>query len=43
VDEWIEIMKNSGEPLPPPTAGLGVVRKILAGVKGVGEEHRPPT
>jgi predicted RNase H-like HicB family nuclease len=43
VDEWVEIMKSRGQPLPPPTAGQGVAEKILAGVKGVGVEPRPPT
>jgi predicted RNase H-like HicB family nuclease len=43
VDEWIEIMKSRGQPLPPPTAEQGVARKILAGVRGVGGEPRPPT
>ena len=43
VDEWIEIMKSDGEPLPPPTAGRGVARRILAEVKGVGVNPRPPT
>jgi predicted RNase H-like HicB family nuclease len=28
VEEWIETMKQSGQPLPPPTAGQGVVQKI---------------
>jgi predicted RNase H-like HicB family nuclease len=41
-DEWIEIMKSRGQPLPPPTAGRGVANKILADVKGVGMEPRPP-
>jgi hypothetical protein len=43
VDEWVDIMRNRGEPLPPPTAGQGVAQKILDGVKGVGVETRPPT
>jgi predicted RNase H-like HicB family nuclease len=30
VDEWIENMKTRGQPLPSPTAGRGVARKILA-------------
>jgi predicted RNase H-like HicB family nuclease len=29
VDEWIEIMKKDGRPLPPPTAGRDVVGKLL--------------
>jgi len=28
VDEWIEIFKEDGKPLPPPTAGQGIVEKI---------------
>jgi len=28
VDEWIELMKQYGKPLPPPTAGRNVVDKI---------------
>jgi predicted RNase H-like HicB family nuclease len=28
VDEWIELMKRDGKPLPPPTAGRNVVEKI---------------
>jgi len=43
VDEWVEIMKSRGQPLPPPTAGQGVARKILADVKGVGMDPGPPT
>jgi predicted RNase H-like HicB family nuclease len=43
VDEWIEIMKHRGQPLPPPTAGQGVAGKILAAVKGVGVNPGPPT
>lgn len=29
VDEWIEIMKKEGRPLPPATAGKNVVDKLL--------------
>ena len=29
VDEWIELMKKDGKPLPPPTAGKNLVEKIL--------------
>jgi predicted RNase H-like HicB family nuclease len=29
VDEWIETLKEDGKPLPPPTAGRNVVKKIL--------------
>ncbi|HZS48241.1 MAG TPA: hypothetical protein VFC63_24440 [Blastocatellia bacterium] len=29
VNEWIEIFKKDGKPLPPPTAGKGVVKKLL--------------
>ena len=29
VEEWIEIMKSDGNPLPPPTAGKNLVSKIL--------------
>ena len=28
VDEWIEIFKADGKPLPPPTAGQGIAEKI---------------
>jgi predicted RNase H-like HicB family nuclease len=28
VDEWIELMKQEGKPLPPPTAGRNVAEKI---------------
>ena len=28
VDEWIDIFKEDGRPLPPPTAGRGIVEKI---------------
>lgn len=42
VDEWIDILKGRGQPLPPPTTGRGVAGKILADVKGVGVQPRPP-
>ncbi len=29
VDEWIEIMRTDGTPLPPPTAGRNLVGKIV--------------
>lgn len=29
VDEWIEIMRTDGRPLPPPTAGRNLVGKIV--------------
>ena len=28
VDEWIETLKNDGQPLPPPTAGPGIAQRI---------------
>jgi predicted RNase H-like HicB family nuclease len=28
VDEWIELMKQEGKPLPPPTAGRNAAEKI---------------
>ena len=28
VDEWIDIFKQDGKPLPPPTAGQGIAEKI---------------
>jgi predicted RNase H-like HicB family nuclease len=28
VEEWIEIARRDGRPLPPPTAGTDVARKI---------------
>ncbi len=34
VDDWIEIIKGRGEPLPPPTAGRNLVERILAQVNG---------
>ena len=29
VDEWIEIFKNDGKPLPPPTVGKNLAERIL--------------
>ena len=29
VDEWIEVLKKEGKPLPPPTAGKDVAEKLL--------------
>lgn len=29
VDEWIEIMRTDGRPLPPPTAGRNLVGKFV--------------
>ncbi len=26
VDEWLEIARQNGEPLPPPTAGAGLLK-----------------
>jgi predicted RNase H-like HicB family nuclease len=28
VEEWVEIAHRDGKPLPPPTAGTGLARKI---------------
>lgn len=28
VDEWLEIVKKDGKPLPPPTAGQGIAERI---------------
>jgi len=28
VDEWIDLLKSQGEPLPPPTAGRNIAAKI---------------
>ena len=28
VDEWLEILKQDGKPLPPPTAGQGIAERI---------------
>ena len=28
VDEWIEIMRKEGKPLPPPTIGRGIAQLI---------------
>ncbi len=30
VDEWLEIFKQDGKPLPPPTAGKGFAEKIAS-------------
>lgn len=30
VDEWIEIMKQEGKPLPTPTADANLINQILA-------------
>lgn len=30
VDEWLEIFKQDGRPLPPPTAGRGIAEKIAS-------------
>ena len=29
VNEWIEILKSDGKPLPPPTAGEDLAKKLL--------------
>ena len=28
VDEWIELMRQEGKPLPPPTAGRNISQRI---------------
>ena len=28
VEEWIDTLKSDGQPLPPPTAGLGIAQRI---------------
>ena len=28
VDQWLELFKQDGKPLPPPTAGQGIVQKM---------------
>ena len=28
VDEWIEVLKKDGKPLPPPTAGKDLAKKL---------------
>ena len=28
VDEWLEIFRQDGKPLPPPTAGQGIANRI---------------
>jgi predicted RNase H-like HicB family nuclease len=28
VEQWIDTMKQDGKPLPPPTAGQGISRRI---------------
>jgi predicted RNase H-like HicB family nuclease len=30
VDEWIEIFRRDGQPLPPPTAGKNVARLLAS-------------
>lgn len=30
VEEWLEIFKQDGRPLPPPTAGQGIAEKIAS-------------
>lgn len=30
VDEWLELFKQQGRPLPPPTAGRGIADKIAS-------------
>lgn len=30
VEEWLEIFKQDGRPLPPPTAGRGIAEKIAS-------------
>jgi predicted RNase H-like HicB family nuclease len=32
VDEWVELMKSRGEPLPPPTIGRNLANRLLAEV-----------
>jgi predicted RNase H-like HicB family nuclease len=27
-DEWLEILRQDGKPLPPPTAGQGIAERI---------------
>jgi predicted RNase H-like HicB family nuclease len=43
VGEWIEGMKDRGQPLPPQTAGRGLAGKILAVARGVGVNPGSPT
>lgn len=28
VDEWLELLRQEGQPLPPPTAGQGIAERI---------------
>lgn len=35
VDDWIEVMKSRGEPLPPPTAGRNLAVRILTEVQSL--------
>jgi predicted RNase H-like HicB family nuclease len=28
VDEWLDVFKQDGRPLPPPTAGQGIAERI---------------
>jgi predicted RNase H-like HicB family nuclease len=32
VDEWVELMKSRGQPLPPPTSGRDLARRLSAEV-----------
>ncbi|HEX8200057.1 MAG TPA: hypothetical protein VF590_06190 [Isosphaeraceae bacterium] len=32
VDEWVELMKSRGEPLPPPTSGRNLAHRLLTEV-----------
>jgi len=41
VEEWIEILKSQGKPLPLPTIGGNLAQKILAEVNGTGLDRRP--
>src|SRR5258708_18024644 len=49
VDEWIEILRKEGRPLPPPTAGKDVAKNVLEAALKPGQcppkkpEPSPPT
>lgn len=37
VEEWLELARHDGRPLPPPTAGRGVARLIAARTPSAGK------
>jgi predicted RNase H-like HicB family nuclease len=43
VEEWIDIFKEDGDPLPPPTAGRGGEKRLLTELGGLALESTPST